>query len=84
MSKPVTEADVIDGWMTAQRESLNDWCRQMRADGWPPDLIERLAQLSEAQSIANLQHALPLIMRDLAITGGSHRRTEARRPHAKA
>jgi hypothetical protein len=70
MTKPTSEDEVRDCWMAVQHESLNAWRRQMRANGWPLDLIEQMAQLSEAQSIANLEAALPLIMRDLAVTGG--------------
>jgi hypothetical protein len=66
----ITEAQVRKDWMAAQREKLNDWRRDRRADGWPPDVIEKLALRTEEISRENLERALPLLMRDLMITSG--------------
>ena len=67
----MTEAEVRESWMATQRERLNVWRREMRAEGVPLAEIERMAQLTEERSAANLERNLPLMMRDLALTSGS-------------
>jgi len=66
-----TEDEVRETWQDAQRERLNAWRRQMRAEGWPLDEIERMAELVVELSTVNLERALPLLMRDLQITSGA-------------
>ena len=68
---PVTEAQLHDGWMEIQRETLDAWRREMRADGWPACVVERMAKVAMDLSAANLERAKPLILRDLAVTGGA-------------
>lgn len=68
--KPVTEEEVRAFWSDIQRANSNDQRREMRAKGLPLDLIEALVRLSEERSLANLEHALPLLERDLLLTGG--------------
>ena len=70
MKQPMTESEVRSAWAETQHENLNAWRREMRAKGLPLDLIEQLTELSAAQSAANLERDLPLILRDLAISAG--------------
>jgi hypothetical protein len=71
MNKPMTEQDVVEVLMAAHRERLAAWRRELREKGVPLDTIETLAGISEAISRANLERDAPVILKDLAISGGT-------------